>query len=316
MTSTQLTLSTQSVTSVPVSIGEQRLVQIVSTYMENFLSPHTRSAYKTDFDAFGQFLQKNGSTISHPSEITKNDVIAFRDDLRKHYSPTTVNRKLSALSSLFSELKNANVMDHNPVEGIKRPRAVTKKERLGFTDKETLQILEHHPISTLQGLSDRTVLHFLFYTGARVSEAINVRVSDLSEIDDIPVVHIRGKGDKLRTVPLHPRLNHLLKKLVSLRGKSGEEPVFTATQRGTSTPLTRKSVYSLLKKTISELGLSKNRSPHSSRRTVISNLLEAGTAIEDVAQLVGHSDVNTTVRYKVRRQKIEEHALLTLNYKP
>ena len=77
----------------------------------------------------------------------------------------------------------------------------------------------------------------------------------------------------------------------------------------------RQSVHELLKKTLMKLKLDEGRSLHSSRRTVISNLLESQARIESVAALAGHSNINTTLKYNVRKEPLEENPLLTLRYK-
>jgi integrase/recombinase XerD len=296
-------------------IASEKLLTTVSTYLENFLSVHTKAAYESDFRDFGRFLSENKVAISHPKDVTKKQVIAYREELRKKYAPTSVNRKLSALASLFSELHNAQVITTNPLDGVKRPIAKTRKERLGFSDSEVNQILESHSTEKLQGLNNRSILTFLFYTGCRISEALTVRVNDLDSIDGLNVVHLQGKGAKLRTLPLHPKLYSLLRELISRRAKEPFDYLFTGVKIESITPLRREVVHTLLKRTLTRLDLAQGRSLHSSRRTVISNLLENGTRLESVAELAGHANMNTTLRYKVRTEKLEDSGLLTLKYK-
>lgn len=295
--------------------AELALYDVISTYMENFLSDHTRKAYERDFRDFGAFLESRRRHIEHPRDVVKKDVIAFRDHLRELYSPTTVNRKMSAVSSLFGELQNAQVVPSNPCDGVKRPQSKVKKERLGFSDKEVLELLNSFDEATLQGLNDKAVLTFLFYTGCRISEALAVRVSDLDEIDGIRIAHLRGKGDKLRTIPIHPKLYSVLRLLVEMRAKKRSEHLFTRVRVNSNEPLSRQAVFQLLKSAMEKLGMGRSRSLHSSRRTVISNLLQSGSRLESVAQLAGHSSVNTTLRYLVRSEKLEDSPLLTLKYR-
>jgi site-specific recombinase XerC len=89
---------------------------------------------------------------------------------------------MSALSSLFAELQNARVIDVNPVEGVKRPQSITKRPRLGCTDKEVVLLVDFYKADTLVGLMRRAVMHFMFYTAVRVSELLNVRISDHYQI--------------------------------------------------------------------------------------------------------------------------------------
>ncbi len=303
-----------------IEIGKGKggsLSTVIENYLENFLSDHTKDAYLSDFRDFGAFLNEIGVKIGHPREVTASHVIKYRDRLRERYSPTSINRKLSALSSLFQELCSARVVDINPVEGVKRPPSIVKRERLGFSDKEVNRILESYETGSVQGLSNRAVLTFLFFTGCRISEALGVRVGDIENRAGVKVVHIRGKGEKIRALPLHPKLAKILSELIERRGKKPENFLFTRVKGAggdTKEPMKRQTVGELLKTTLKRLKLDQSRSLHSSRRTVISNFLQSGARIESVANLAGHANVNTTLRYNVRQEELEDNPLLTLKY--
>jgi integrase/recombinase XerD len=292
------------------------LSRVVAEYLSNFLSDRTREAYESDFKDFGRFIAEKFGGFSHPRDVTKTHVIAYRDFLREKYSPTSINRKMSALSSLFTELQGARVVDINPVEGVKRPQSIPKRPRLGFTDEEVNRILDSHDATTLQGLNTKAVLSFLLYTGCRISEVLAVKVSDIEDRGNLKVVVIRGKGDKIRTLPLHPKLLKTLLELISLRQKGQVDYLFTRVkgEGKDDEPMRRQSVGELLKTTLRRLKLDTGRSLHSSRRTVISNLLENGARIESVAELAGHANINTTARYNVRKEELEDNPLLSLRY--
>lgn len=314
------TRETSGATLMPASPAatKNQLGQVVGEYLSNFLSEHTRSAYEGDFRDFGEFLVGQGIRVSHPKDIRKSHIIAYRERLREKYSPTSINRKLSSLSSLFAELQNAQVIDSNPAQGVKRPKAITKRPRLGFSDREVNQILGAHPTETVQGLNNSAVLSFLLFTGCRISEALAVKVSDIEDRGSVKVVCLRGKGDKIRSLPLHPKLSKVISELVVGRGKKANDYLFTRVKGAIADedrePLRRQSVGELLKTTLKRLGLGTNRSLHSSRRTVISNLLENGSRIESVAELAGHANINTTQKYNVRKEELEDNPLLTLKY--
>jgi site-specific recombinase XerD len=302
---------------VPVTQGsDNHLSVVVKEYLSNFLSERTREAYQADFKDFGAFITKTFGPISHPKDVTKTNVIEYRDYLREKYSPTSINRKLSALASLFRELQGARIVDINPVEGVRRPQSIAKRPRLGFTDEEVNRILDSFDTATLQGLSTKAILSFLLYTGCRISEALTVKVSDIEDRGNLKVVIIRGKGEKLRTLPLHPKLLKTVMELIERRQKQAGDFLFTRVkgQGLGNEPMRRQSVGELLKTTLRRLKLANNRSLHSSRRTVISNLLENGARIESVAELAGHANINTTQKYNVREEDIEDNPLLTLRY--
>ena len=292
------------------------LTLVIKDYLANFLSNRTREAYEGDFRDFGAFITKTFGPISHPKDVTKTHVIAYRDFLREKYSPTSINRKMSALTSLFRELQGARLIDTNPVEGVKRPQSIPKRPRLGFSDDEVNRILSSHDSTTVQGISTKAILSFLLYTGCRISEALAVRVCDIEDRGNLKVVVIRGKGDKIRTLPLHPKLLKSILELIERREKQPGDYLFTRVkgQGAEKEPMRRQSVGELLKTTLRRLQLDQSRSLHSSRRTVISNLLENGARIESVAELAGHANINTTQRYNVRKEDLEDNPLLTLKY--
>ena len=161
---------------------------------------------------------------------------------------------MSAISSLFKELKNAHIVDSNPADGIKRPPSIARRERLGFTDREVNQVLSAYPEDKLSSLQKRALLHFLFFTGARISEALNVRVSDLSTQHNVGLVIVRGKGDKLRTLPLHPKLYKTLSELISGMKKESRDYLFTQIKGDPKKPITRQAAHLFLKKTLKSLG--------------------------------------------------------------
>jgi integrase/recombinase XerC len=235
--------------------------------------------------------------------------------LRGKFSPTTIARKLSALSSLFSRLKDEQLVRINPVQGLRRPKAIVKRRRTGFTDQEVNRILESLNTQTLKGLSDKALLSFLFYTGSRVSEMLSVRVKDIALQEGMPVVHLRGKGEKLRTLPI-VKSWALIDELIKRRNKNMEDYLFTPVRETGNVQMTRVGVHKLIKQRLEKLGLDPSRSAHSARRTVISNLLESGERLELVQKVAGHSSPNVTLRsYNVREEPLAKNPLLNLKYR-
>lgn len=291
------------------------LESTLTTFLSNFMSKETQKAYVADWRDFFLYLAGKGQAPKTPDAVTEIQVISYRDHLRERYSPTTIARKLSALSSLFSRLKDEQLVRKNPVQGLRRPKAIVKRRRTGFTDQEVNRILESFDITTLKGLNDRALLSFLFYTGARITEALSVRVKDIETQEGIPVVHLRGKGEKLRTLPIVKTWT-VVEQLIRQREKKEDDYVFTPVRTHENTPITRVSVHKLIKSRLKKLGLDPSRSAHSARRTVISNLLEAGERLELVQKVAGHSSPNVTLRsYNIREEGLAKNPLLNLRYR-
>ena len=222
---------------------------------------------------------------------------------------------MSTLSSVFRELVEHQIIERNPVTGIKRPPVKTIRPTLGFSDEEVDLILDSFDEDQILGLHQKTLFSFLFFTGARISELLKVKVSHLESRAGTPTVTLHGKGDKVRVLPLHPSLESLLIKLISIRGKQSDSYIFTSTRNDKNKPLARMTVHDLIKRTLRKLGLEDDRSCHSSRRTLISNLLENGSRLEEVQKIAGHASPTTTVRYNVRSEDLDKSPLLHVKFK-
>lgn len=292
---------------VASTTASHELAQLVETFLANFPSPHTQQAYRRDFKAFSLYWKQRGQPIANLKTISKMHVIEYRDYLRSRYSPNTVNRRLASLSSLFQELSNAHWIESNPVRDIRRPKSVSKRNTDGFTDAEVQLLLRRLDAkNTPRAKQLHRLLLVLFYTGCRISEALNLRVADIQQIGPQAVIHVRGKGDKLRTLPLHPMIAEELQQASCEKSQNPQSPVFT---------ITRDGVHKALKKLQRECGMPDHRSCHSTRRTLISNLLEQGEPLASVQKLAGHSSPTTTVRYNVRQEALQDNPLLRLRYK-
>ena len=292
----------------------KNLTETVSEFLENFLSDNTRAAYTTDFFDFAAYLHTRNIVVNGPRDVRRIHIIEYRNYLRSEFAPNTVHRKLSSLSSLFGELQNVGLIESNPVIGVKRPKAVAIRAKTGLSDLEINKLCSFYDGRAIGSLQNKALLTFLSYTGCRVSEVTHVKASDIVFENDIPVVIINGKGAKIRKIPIHPKLWAVLKELIRRREKIGDDYIFTAIQKNYTAPLHSSSVRKMLKKTLLALGMDLNKTLHSFRRGVISNLLENGHRIESVAELSGHSNINTTKGYLVREEKIEDNPLLSLNF--
>lgn len=315
-------IQTQEVTEIVPKIETQSIINLpdalestIQTFLSNFMSHRTQEAYVSDWREFFVFLEGRGEIVFHPNDVTENHVIHYRDHLREKFSPTTINRKLSALSSLYSRLKEEQLVKINPVAGLRRPKAIVKRRRTGFLDSEVNQILESLDITTTKGLNDKALLSFLFFTGSRVSEALSVKVKDIEVQEGMPVVHLKGKGEKIRTLPIVKAWG-LVDELIQRREKKPEDYLFTPVRLKENVRMTRVGVHKLIKCHLKRLGIDSSRSAHSVRRTVISNLLESGERLELVQKVAGHASPNVTLRcYNVREEPLSKNPLLNLRYK-
>ncbi|MCP4287132.1 MAG: tyrosine-type recombinase/integrase [Gammaproteobacteria bacterium] len=138
------------------------------------------------------------------ASLSLGHILAWRKDLEdRGLEGSTIRRKLSALSSLFDYLCEKNALTHNPVDGVKRPKA-NNNEGLtpAISDEQARALMAAPPEDTLKGKRDRAILATLLYHGIRREELCKLRVRDIQMRDGVTYLCIQGKGDKLRFVPM------------------------------------------------------------------------------------------------------------------
>jgi site-specific recombinase XerD len=176
---------------------------------------NTRRAYFKDIKTFMSFLG-----IQNPQElrqVTRAHIIAWRKTLIT-FSPATIRRKLSALTSLFDYLCESNAILYNPAHGVKRPKGKSEVTK-SLSDNHVRVLLNTPPEKTLKGKRDRAILSVLFYHALRREELSNLRVKDYYVLDrDVPHFRIRGKGDKDRYIPMHPASIRLIQEYLEVSG--------------------------------------------------------------------------------------------------
>ncbi|WP_222932314.1 tyrosine-type recombinase/integrase [Allochromatium humboldtianum] len=187
-------------------------------WFANIGNPKTRRAYQQDVKDFTTFVG-----IVRPEEfrlVTRAHLITWRQDLeRRALASSTIRRKLSALSSLFDYLCEHNAIGHNPVDGVKRPKA---NHNEGLTpalgDAQARALLEAPPADSLKGRRDRAILATLLYHALRREELCTLRVRDLQSREGVLHLRIEGKGDKIRFVPVAAKAARLIKEYLETAG--------------------------------------------------------------------------------------------------
>jgi site-specific recombinase XerD len=139
-------------------------------------------------------------------------VIAWRkDSVHRQLAPATIRRKLSALSSLFEHLCERNAVTHNPVKGVKRPKANNNEGTTPvLSDTQAREILKAPPADTRKGVRDRAILATLLFHGIRREELCKLRVRDYQWCDDMMHFRIEGKSDKVRFIPVATEAQRLV----------------------------------------------------------------------------------------------------------
>lgn len=250
------------------------------------------------------------------TDLTCERVIAFLNELEKerHNHIRTRNQRLAALRTFFEYVV------HRMPEGLKeaeRIAAIPSKRvpppETRFLDRDEVQALfASLPASGWAAARDRTLLLFLYNTGARVQEVADLCVRNL-ELESAPRVHLHGKGDKWRACPLWKETAQAITELLATRKNlTPESAVFTARS---GLPLTRYGIYKLVRRHTRHLpkavvGQSQRSiSPHVFRHTAAVHLLEAGVEVNVIRAWLGHVGLETTNRYAEINLRMKQKAL-------
>jgi integrase/recombinase XerD len=303
-------------------------------WFANIQNERTRRAYQNDLRDFLAFVG-----IEKPEEfrqVTRAHVIAWRNDLnRRQLSPSTIRRRLSALTSIFDYLCEKNSIQINPVHGVERPKeSVNEGKTPTLSVDQAKRLLEAPPENTLKGKRDRAILATLLYHGLRREELCSLHVKDLRMRRGMAHFEIHGKGDKIRFIPIHPKVIVLILEyfialelfpkggkmddLVSVKEK--DSPLFRPMKNNSTGDLGKSispdAVYRLIvihyarKAGIHFDGLS----PHALRATAATTALEKGSDIAKVQDWLGHANVSTTRLYDKRQSRPEESPTFKVEY--
>jgi site-specific recombinase XerD len=293
-------------------------------WFANITNARTREAYRRDIADFTGFVG-----ITRPEEfrrITRAHVIAWRKDFeRRQLAPATIRRKLSALSSLYEYLCEQNAVIHNPVNGVKRPKANTYEGTTpAISDEQARALLDAPPENTVKGLRDRAILATLLYHGIRREELCKLRVRDYQRRDGLMHFRVEGKGEKVRFIAAHPLAQRLVHTYLeaSKHGEDLEGPLFRPVKNNVTgvlrKPLHPTSVYQdIVKRYGREVGITLDVHGfcvHSLRATAATNALVRGADIAKVQEWLGHANVSTTRIYDKRRSRPEESPTFKVEY--
>jgi site-specific recombinase XerD len=213
------------------------------------------------------------------------------------------NQRLAVIRTLFEYVGRRfpdRLAQAQRVAAIPRKRALLP-ETVSLERDEIESTLTLLPADKPSSLRDRTLLLFLYNTGARVQEVADLRAKDIT-FDPTPCVHLHGKGDKWRTCPLWSETAALLKTVLCQQGSArpSDQPVFTSA-RGTA--LTRFGIYKIVGRCTTHIvkkgsdGRTRRITPHVWRHTTATHLLESGVELNTVRGWLGHERLETTNRY-------------------
>jgi integrase/recombinase XerD len=265
--------------------------------LERSLSEHSIEAYLHDVTYLQQYLQQTAVGIT-PLTVDEGHILGFLQHVGElGLSAQSQARMLSGLKAFFKYLLLDDVIRHDPAQRVGGPKLGRKlPDTLSYPEIE--QLLAAIDLSSPAGPRDRAALEVLYSSGLRVSELLDLRLTDC--YFDSGFVRVTGKGNKTRLVPIgpdairHTRL-YVEHTRTQLDIQKGDEDTLFLNRRGTK--LSRITVFTTIKALAAAVGIQKAISPHTFRHSFATHLIEGGADLRAVQQMLGHESITTTEIY-------------------
>lgn len=276
----------------------QQAIKDYQNYLkiERGLSQNSIANYTMDLQKLAGYLEEQ-SLDEKPVVIPRETVQQFIYDIAKIVNPRTQARIISGLKGFFTYLVFEDYREDNPMDLIETPK-IGRKLPDTLSEEEINDLINAIDLSKPEGERNRAILETLYGCGLRVSELINLKLSDLYFDEDF--IKVTGKGDKQRFVPIsevnQKYINIYWKEVrIHLPIKKEHEDYVFLNRRGKQ--LTRAMIFTIVKRLAEQIGLKKNISPHTFRHSFATHLLENGADLRAIQQMLGHESITTTEVY-------------------
>ena len=273
-------------------------------WLEEGLARNTLDSYRQDLSQFAIWLENDASKdLLEAEQFDIQRYLAFKFPVSK---PRSVSRLIASLRRLYRFSLRENRIAVDPtlqIESPKLPRSLPKS----LSEDDVVALLNAPNLNDSIGLRDRAMLEILYASGLRVSELVELKVTEVSLSEG--VVRVTGKGSKTRLVPMGEVAvdwisRYLNEARPAILEKRLSDSLFV-TQRGSS--MTRQAFWYLIKRYALFAGIHKPMSPHVLRHAFATHLLNHGADLRVVQMLLGHSDISTTQIYThVARERLKQ----------
>ena len=263
--------------------------------LEKSLSPNSIEAYINDVSKLEKFFAESGRHIL-PSQVAYPELKEFLVWFDKaNQNARTQSRVLSGIRAFFKYLLIEGEIEENPSSLIESPKIGLKLPEV-LTIEEIDRMINVIDLSKPEGHRNKAIVETLYGCGLRVSELVNLKITDIH--NDEGFVIVTGKGNKQRLVPIS---NHALREIDLYRQRRNsmrviyDENVLFLNRHGKK--LSRVMIFTIIKELASRAGITKNISPHSFRHSFATHMIEAGADLRAVQEMLGHESILTTEIY-------------------
>lgn len=276
-------------------------LKIMKIHKDNFInylqfekrfSPNTVLAYSTDLEYFFAYLKNShdvASIIDINHLLIRSWMVQMMED---KISARSINRKVSTLKTFYKYLLRQNIVNENPMLKIQSPK--TSKRLPVFVEKESMDLLLDNLDfgESEAGKRNQLVIEMFYATGMRLSELINLRVTDV----DFHAMQLTvlGKRNKERVIPFSHELKRKIQDYLSIRPVCNQEFLFM-TEKGKK--MYEKLVYNIVTQYLSQVTTIDKKSPHVLRHTFATHMLNNGADLNAIKELLGHANLSATQVY-------------------
>lgn len=265
--------------------------------LEKSLSEHSVAAYLSDLEKLTQFFESASISVS-PGEVTLKHLQKFTAWINEiGLSATSQARIISGIRSFYDYCISESITQSDPTLLLEAPKTRRKLPDT-LSVEEIDEIISAIDLSTPEGVRNKAIFETMYSCGLRVSELVNLKISQF--YPDLGFVRVTGKGDKERLVPMGSHaVKHIRIYLKTTRNKinivKGEEDILFLNRRGSK--LSRVMIFLALKDLVKKAGIKKTISPHTLRHSFATHLVEGGADLRAVQEMLGHESITTTEIY-------------------
>ena len=271
-------------------------IELFESFLKNEkkASANTLSSYMRDIHQFASYQESNGG--SPIAEASEEDLAAYIDHLRQSgKSVATVSRNIASLKNLYSYLTLNRMIERNPSTKLVPEKSTQKLPQI-LSSKEVDLLLAQPECIDAKGYRDRAMLELLYATGIRVTELIDLNISDVNLAEGVIRCHSR---DKERYIPMYPKAVKALSEYLELVrpqmiAMPDEEALFVNVG---GERMSRQGFWKLIKHYQKKAKIDKEITPHTLRHSFAAHLLENGADIHAIQEMLGHADISSTQVY-------------------